>query len=114
MENEKLNFDEMMEFYLSNNQDGKIEDEEKVNNDKSYIFKENQGIEKNHSINDESNINDNTNFDSVSIIVSEKNQLIEEMKNYITRLKEKYDEELSNKNKEVYSYIKIYYIFALN
>lgn len=110
MENGKLNFDELMEFYLSNNQDHNIE--EKNIKEKYPNFKENQcnesnesneNNEHNQSINDVSNNNDYTNFDSVSIIVSEKNHLIEEMKNYIHRLNIKNEEEISNKNKEVFS-----------
>lgn len=109
MENGKFNFDELMEFYLSNNQDHNIE--EKKKKEKYPNFKENQNNESNESnehnqsINDISNNNDytGTNFDSVSIIVSEKNHLIEEMKNYIHRLNVKNEEEISNKNKEVFS-----------
>lgn len=106
MENGKFNFDELMEFYLSNNQEDNIENiKEKDPNFKENQFNKcnqfNQCNEHNQSIND--NDYTGTNFDSVSIIVSEKNQLIEEMKNYIHRLNIKNEEEISNKNKEVFS-----------
>jgi hypothetical protein len=92
MEHEKSNFDEVLKSYLENNIHREISDDGKTPRDIDLKNEEND---------DFTNASNLTNYDSFSIIVNEKNQLIEEMKLYISNFRVKYEDEINLKNIQV-------------